>query len=83
MGSVTYTNGYVTSTSLSVSFSATDAGSGVNSAGGQLMRRSATLSSGNCGSYGSFTQVGSTGLSSALLRHRGHGQLLRLRVHRL
>ena len=63
-GSVTYTDGYVTSTTLSVSFNASDAGSGVNSGGGQLLRRSATLSGSSCGSYGSFAQVGTTGLSS-------------------
>ena len=54
------------STSVSVTFSATDntGGSGVNAAGGQLLRASASLSNGACGSLGSYAQVGSTGLSS-------------------
>ena len=57
---------YSNSTSVSVTFSATDntGGSGVSTAGGQLMRASATLSNGACGSFGSYSQVGSTGLSS-------------------
>ena len=55
-----------TSTSVSVTFSATDntGGSGVNTASGELMRASATLSNGTCGSFGSYAQVGSTGLGS-------------------
>ena len=54
-------------TSVSVTFSATDntGGSGANAAGGELMRASATLANGTCGSsYSSYSQVGSTGLSS-------------------
>jgi hypothetical protein len=57
---------YSTSTALSIAFSAgTDAGGvGMATSGFQLKRASATLSSdgtgdGTCGSYGSFTQVGS------------------------
>ncbi len=54
-----------TSTSVSVTFSATDTGgSGLNTAGGELMRASATLSNGVCETFGSYTQDGSTGLSS-------------------
>jgi hypothetical protein len=64
-GSVSYTNGYMTSTSASISFGATDgAGSGVNSSTGRLMRATAALSNGTCGSFGVFTQVGSTGPAS-------------------
>lgn len=58
---------YSSSTSVSVTFSATDntGGSGVDTAGGELMRASASLSNGTCGSsYSSYSQVGSTGLSS-------------------
>ena len=62
-GSVTYTNGYVTTTAVSVSFSAT-AVSGINATTGKLMRRTATLSAADCGAFGSYVQVGSTGLSS-------------------
>ena len=64
-GSVTYTNGYWTSTSASISFSATDGGgSGVSSSTGELKRATATLTNGTCGSFGTFTQVGTTGLAS-------------------
>ncbi|MGD0084891.1 MAG: putative Ig domain-containing protein [Acidimicrobiales bacterium] len=64
-GSVSYTNGYVITTSVSVSFSATDgSGSGVNSASGQLKRASSALSGGTCTTFGAYSQVGSTGLSS-------------------
>ena len=54
------------SASVSVTFSATDnsGGSGVNSAGGQLMRASATLSNGTCGSFGTYSSVGSAGVTS-------------------
>jgi PKD repeat protein len=57
----TLANGPVT-----VTFSATDSGSGVNSAAGQLRRATATLtlSTGTCSSFAAFTNVGSTGLGS-------------------
>ena len=63
---------YTNSTSVSVTFSATDntGGSGVSAAGGQLMRASATLSNGTCGSYGSYSAVGSAGVSSAYEQRR-------------
>ena len=63
-GSVSYANGYVTTASVAVSFSATDSGSGVNTATGKLMRASTTLSAGTCGTFGSYSQVGSTGITS-------------------
>jgi hypothetical protein len=59
-GSVTYTDGYYTSTSVSVAFTATDgSGSGVNATTGLLQRADATLtaSTGLCGSYGGFATV--------------------------
>ncbi|MBV8236016.1 MAG: chitobiase/beta-hexosaminidase C-terminal domain-containing protein, partial [Acidimicrobiia bacterium] len=58
-GSVTYTNGYFTSASISVTFSnGTDSGSGINTATTQLQRASATLSGGTCGTFGSFSNIG-------------------------
>jgi hypothetical protein len=56
-----------TNTSVQVTFSAgTDSGSGVNTPSGQLTRASAsyTASTDTCGTFGSFTNVGSTGTSS-------------------
>ncbi len=49
-----------------VTFSATDNGSGVNTASGQLRRASATLTltSNTCGTFSFFSNIGSTGLSS-------------------
>jgi hypothetical protein len=64
-GSVTYANGYNNTGSVPVSFTnGTDAGSGVNTTATQLLRASATLSGGTCGTFGSFAQVGTTGLAS-------------------
>ncbi len=63
-GSVTYTNGYQNTTSVSVTFSATDSVSGINASTGQLLRASAPLSGGTCQTFGSYSQMGSTGLSS-------------------
>jgi uncharacterized repeat protein (TIGR01451 family) len=58
-GTVTYTNGYYSSPSVSVSFTkGTDGGSGVNAASGLLERASAPLQAGGaCGSYGAFATV--------------------------
>ena len=56
---------YSTSTTLSISLAkGSDSGSGLAATGAQLLRATATLSSngtsnGTCGSYGSFSQVGS------------------------
>jgi hypothetical protein len=58
---------FVDTTSVPVTFGAgTDAGSGVDAAGGQLSRASATYTSGpdTCGTFSSFTNVGSAGASS-------------------
>ena len=63
-GSVTYTNGYLTSTSVAVSFSATDATTGVDATTGQLLRATAPLAAGTCGTFGSYAQIGTTGLVS-------------------
>ncbi len=51
---------------VSISFLATDAGSGVNSAAGHLWRGSATLtlSSDSCGEFGAIATIGAQGLSS-------------------
>ncbi|MGI9099881.1 MAG: LamG-like jellyroll fold domain-containing protein [Solirubrobacteraceae bacterium] len=49
---------YSTSTGLSIAFSAgTDAGSGL-ATGAQLQRAAASLTTGSCGTYGAYTQVG-------------------------
>ena len=57
-GSVSYTNGYSTSSAINVTFTkGTDAGSGLQSASGLLQRSSATLSLGVCGTFGAFTTV--------------------------
>ena len=63
-GSLTYTNGYSGSTAVAISFTAADGGSGVDTTSGILQRRSATLAGGACGTFGSFAQVGATGLRS-------------------
>ncbi|HEY2631529.1 MAG TPA: N,N-dimethylformamidase beta subunit family domain-containing protein [Solirubrobacteraceae bacterium] len=51
---------------VAVTFSATDAGSGVNTAVGQLKRATATYTASNdtCGVYGAFANVGAAGASS-------------------
>jgi prepilin-type N-terminal cleavage/methylation domain-containing protein len=53
---ISYTNGYNTSGSQSITFSATDAESGIASY--TLYRRQATLSAGTCGAYGSWSSQG-------------------------
>ncbi len=64
-GSVTYTDGYFTTASVSVTFSTgTDTGSGIATATTQLQRASATLTGGSCGTFGSFGNVGSAGQGS-------------------
>jgi hypothetical protein len=63
-GSISYTNGYVTTTSVSVTFSASDALSGVNPASGQLERASAPLAGGTCGPFGAFAAIGPAGVTS-------------------
>jgi hypothetical protein len=59
-GSVSYTDGYYTTASVSVSFSdGTDSESGVNASSAYLARREATLSGGSCGSFGGWSMIGS------------------------
>jgi prepilin-type N-terminal cleavage/methylation domain-containing protein len=54
---VNYTDGYNTTGSQSVTFTATDAQSGI-SGGITIWRQSATLSNGTCGTYGAFSTLG-------------------------
>ncbi len=61
-GSVSYPDGVTTGRSVSVTFSASDGGSGLSTR--QLQRASATLTNGTCGSYGSFTNLGPAGPTS-------------------
>jgi uncharacterized repeat protein (TIGR01451 family) len=65
-GSVTYTDGYFGSASVSVSFTAgSDGASGLKAASGVLQRAQATLTGGTCGGYGAFATVaGGTNPSS-------------------
>ena len=61
-GSITYTDGYYTTASVSLTASdGTDSGSGVNTSSRAVQRKSATLSNGTCGSYGSFASITPTG----------------------
>jgi prepilin-type N-terminal cleavage/methylation domain-containing protein len=53
---ISYTDGYNTSGTQSITFSASDPQSGVTSY--TLYRRSATLTSGTCGTYGSWSSLG-------------------------
>lgn len=64
-GSVSYTNGYVTTASVSVTFAnGTDTPSGVNTATTQLQRAATTLTNGSCGTFGQFANVGPAAPSS-------------------
>ena len=57
-GSVSYTEGYITAATASITFTpGTDAGSGLASGSGLLQRASATLSGGSCGTFGAFATV--------------------------
>lgn len=57
-GSISYINGFVGSTSVSVSFTkGTDGGSGVDTASGILMRREATVTAGTCGTFGAYGTI--------------------------
>ncbi len=63
-GSISYLNGYATTTSVSVTFTlGTDSGSGINTASGKIQRASATLSNGSCGTFGSFANLVTTSTS--------------------
>ncbi|MEO0084850.1 MAG: S8 family serine peptidase, partial [candidate division WOR-3 bacterium] len=53
---ISYTNGYITTTTNQITFSASDGGAGVASY--TLFYRSATLSNNSCGSFGSWTSLG-------------------------
>ena len=58
-GSVSYTNSYLTTTSVTVTLTdgSDGAGSGVNTSTEILQRASATLSNGSCGGFGSFSDL--------------------------
>jgi hypothetical protein len=62
-GSITYTDGYYTSASVSLTVSdGTDTGgSNINTSSRIVQRKSATLTNGTCGSYGSFGTITPTG----------------------
>jgi len=61
-GSITYSNTYVTSASVSLTAAdGTDAGSGINTSSRIVQRRSTTLTSGTCGTYGSWAAITPTG----------------------
>src|SRR5205085_3911868 len=58
------TAGYYAAASVAVTgLGGTDTGSGVDLTTGVLERASATLSAGNCGTFGAFTQVATGGSS--------------------
>ncbi|MFA4817608.1 MAG: DUF2341 domain-containing protein [Parcubacteria group bacterium] len=60
--SITYTDGYRTITSVSLTAEdGTDTASGINTGSRIVQRKSATLTSGICGSYGSFATITPTG----------------------
>lgn len=57
-GSITYTNGYINTTSASlVANDGTDAVSGINPASRIFRRRSASLSAGTCGTYSAWNSL--------------------------
>lgn len=57
-GSITYTNGYFTSTSVAITYSTgTDSGVGLDTASGKIQRADATLASGVCGPYVEFSDL--------------------------
>jgi len=63
-GTITYTNGYSTATTLSATFTkGTDTGSGLNSASGIVERSTATLAAGVCGTFGAFTVAATNSVS--------------------
>jgi hypothetical protein len=69
-GSISYTAGYTTAATASITFTpGTDSGSGLASGSGLLQRASATLTGGSCGTFGAFATVAtnpSSPTSSAL-----------------
>lgn len=59
-GSITYTNGYFTTTSVPITYTlGTDTLAGLNNSTGKIQRKSATLtpSTGTCGTYSSFSNL--------------------------
>ncbi|HEX8629218.1 MAG TPA: LamG domain-containing protein, partial [Catenuloplanes sp.] len=58
-GSISYAGGFTSTGSVAVTFTAggSDTGSGVNPTGGLLQRQSAILTSGTCGTFGSFATI--------------------------
>lgn len=61
-GSVSYSNGFSNATSVSVTVSdGSDGGSGLDTSSRIIQRRSATLTGGVCGSFGSFSSISLTG----------------------
>ena len=57
-GSVTYTNGYFTSTSVPITYTTgTDTGAGLSNATGKIQRASADLSAGTCGDFTAFADL--------------------------
>jgi hypothetical protein len=63
-GSISYTTGDTSAVPVDVAFSASDGGSGVDPALGQLQRASAPLPGASCGAFGSFADVGPVGVTS-------------------
>ncbi len=61
-GSISYTGGYYTITSVALAVAdGTDSESGLNTSTRITQRKSATLSAGTCGSFGSFATIAPTG----------------------
>ena len=61
-GSISYTDGYYTTASVALTVAdGTDGGSGLNTATRTTQRKSATLTNGTCGSYGSFATITPSG----------------------
>ena len=61
-GSIGYSNGFTNTTPISlVVGDGTDSGSGINSSSRIIQRKTATLSDGTCGSYGSFSTIAPSG----------------------
>jgi len=61
-GSITYTNGYQTTTTVALTVSdGTDSSSGINTSSRIVQSQSATLTDGTCGSYGSWGTITTTG----------------------
>ena len=64
-GSISYTDGYYLSAGVQLTLSdGTDAASGVNASNTKILRKSASLINNSCGSYGSWSQIGSMDPSS-------------------